>query len=451
MRRPLAGDLVGVRADVEGEQPRARQGAAHRVDRGMRREGLRRGTQRRLEAAAVLGQQCRAPQVGGGRQRGELGERGIEVPAHLMHEVDRRRDVHGIDIDLQQRPVVDPGLVLHLDRVVAETDDEVGRAQELALDLPARSLDASQREAMILVDHALGHGGGGERQVVTLDHPPQQVRIAHAHRARAEHGDRPLGRREDLGRAGEGSVGGGGELARLRRHRHRLAGHGQRHVLRQVEMHRPLRLAQRQLNRIGHRFGDRAGLELQRGFGDRLEQRMVVDPHLDAPAELVLVEVAGDRDQRRAVEVGAADAGREIGRAGPERGDAEPGRAGHAARDVGGEAGGAFVRGEHELDPAFAHRLHQRQHVAARNAETAGNPVRFERCDDQIGVVHGRNCCGACDSASPCAATSVELMPLKATAGYLNRPPARQRRPVVIAGPKKSCRQTAALRCRTAP
>jgi hypothetical protein len=38
MRGPLAGNLVGVRADIEGEQAAARQRAAHRVDRGMGRE-----------------------------------------------------------------------------------------------------------------------------------------------------------------------------------------------------------------------------------------------------------------------------------------------------------------------------------------------------------------------------------------------------------------------------
>jgi len=50
-----------------------------------------------------------------------------------MDELDRGRDVRRLDIDLQQRPVIDPGFVLHLDRIVAEPDDEIGGAQELAL------------------------------------------------------------------------------------------------------------------------------------------------------------------------------------------------------------------------------------------------------------------------------------------------------------------------------
>jgi hypothetical protein len=74
-----------------------------------------------------------------------------------------------------------------------------------------------------------------------------------------------------------------------------------------------------------------------------------------------------------------------------ERRDAEPGCAGHAAHDVGGKAGRALVRGEHEVDAALAHRFHQRQHIAARNAEAAGDPARLQRRDNQIGIVHGDN------------------------------------------------------------
>ena len=153
-------------------------------------------------------------------------------------------------------------------------------------------------------------------------------------------------------------------------------------------MHRPLRLAQRDPDGLRQGLDDAPPLERQRRLGDRLEQRMVIDPHLDAPAELIGVEVAGDRDHRRAVEVGRADAGGEVGRARSQGRDAKPGRAGHAAGHVGGEAGRAFVGRQHEFDPALAHRLHQRQHVAAGNPEAASDAVGPQRGDDQIGVVH---------------------------------------------------------------
>ena len=48
-----------------------------------------------------------------------------------MNELDRRRDIRRFDVDLQEGPVADPGLIFHLDRVVAETDDEIGGTQEL--------------------------------------------------------------------------------------------------------------------------------------------------------------------------------------------------------------------------------------------------------------------------------------------------------------------------------
>ena len=241
---------------------------------------------------------------------------------------------------------------------------------------------------MILVDHALGHGRGGERQVVALDDVAQQLRIGDAHRRRAEDRNRPLDRGDQFCRAGERGVGRGRELSRSRRRGELFVGGGEREVFGQIEMHRPLRLAQRQRDRSRHRLGHASRLELERRLGDRLEQRMVVDPHLDAPPELIGVEIAGDGDHRRAIEEGPAHAGREIGRAGPQRRDAKPRRPGHAAGDVGSEAGGAFLRGKHEFDSARSHRLHQRQHVAAGNAEASSDAVRLERCDDEIGVVH---------------------------------------------------------------
>src|SRR5215469_11344960 len=49
---------------------------------------------------------------------------------------------------------------------------------------------------------------------------------------------------------------------------------GERDVLRQIEVHRPLRLAQRQRDRSRDRLGHASRLELERRLGDRLEQRM---------------------------------------------------------------------------------------------------------------------------------------------------------------------------------
>jgi hypothetical protein len=235
----------------------------------------------------------------------------------------------------------------------------------------------------------LGHGRGRERQAVPLDHAAQQVRIGHAHGGRTDHRDRPAGRCDQFTGAGDRPVRGPGEARGYGRGRHRFPRGRQRHVFRQVEMHRPLGLGERQRDRRIHDFGDAPLLQPEGRLGDRCEQGMVVDPHLDAAADLAGVEIAGDRDHRRAVEIGAADAGREIGGAGPKRRDAQARPASHAPGHVGGKPGRALMGREHEVDPALAHRLHQRQHIAARNAEAAVDARRLQDGDDQVGIVHG--------------------------------------------------------------
>ena len=191
---------------------------------------------------------------------------------------------------------------------------------------------------MLLVDQALGHGGGGKRQVVALDQLAQQRRIADAHRRGADDGDRPLRRLDQLARPPDDGVGRGGDFAGAAA----VAGSGSLVGASATSSGRSRwtgprgslsarRMACVTVSPI------RPASSAQRGLGDRLEQRVVIDPHLHAPAELVGVEVAGDRDHRRAVEPGIADAGGEIGGPRAERGDAQPGHSGHPAGDVGGE------------------------------------------------------------------------------------------------------------------
>lgn len=241
---------------------------------------------------------------------------------------------------------------------------------------------------MILVDHPFRHCRGGEGQVVTLDDLAEQIGVRHAHCAGANHGDRPFGAVKDFAGLHDVVVRCGRNLQRRYNLRHAFGRGRDRDVFRQIEMDRTLRFRHRKADRSGERLRDLALLEPERALGDRLEQRVMVDPHLDTAAELFGDEIAGNGDHRRAVEPRVADAGREIGRAWTERGDAQPRRAGDAAGDVGGKARGALVRGQHEIDAALAHRLHQREHVAARDAEAAVDACGLERGDNQIGVVH---------------------------------------------------------------
>ncbi len=252
-------------------------------------------------------------------------ERGIEIADHLVRQVDRGRHVDRLDVDLQQRPVADPGLVLDLDGVVAEADHQIGRAQELALDLPAGALDAAERERVILVDHALGHGGGGERQVVPLDERRSSdgscMRMALAPitaTGRLAAAMQLAGARERRGRCGPRARAGrrrrpARPRARWRAPRPPAGRDAPAPAARSGRAPAPASASRRSM----------PPCEPQRRLGDRLEQRVMVDPHLQAAAELRGDELAGDRDHRRAVEEGAADAGGEVGGAGAERGDAE--------------------------------------------------------------------------------------------------------------------------------
>ena len=93
-----------------------------------------------------------------------------------MGDGDAAVGVDRIDVHGQDGNPPDPRLVLHLDDVVAQGEDEIGAAQELALHLPARALDAPDGQGMLLVDEALGHGGRREGQAMPLDDLAQEDR-----------------------------------------------------------------------------------------------------------------------------------------------------------------------------------------------------------------------------------------------------------------------------------
>ena len=81
----------------------------------------------------------------------------------------------------------------------------------------------------------------------------------------------------------------------------RLGGFGERHVLRQVEVDRPVRLGDRDAKRLTG-SGQVAVAQRTSRLGNQAEQRVVVDDHLHAASELVCRNVAGDGDKRRAIE-----------------------------------------------------------------------------------------------------------------------------------------------------
>jgi hypothetical protein len=125
--------------------------------------------------------------------RGECRDGGVEIAHHLVRDPYRAVRIRALDAHMEKRRRADPGLVLDLDRVVAQRDDEVRAAQEAALNLAPRPLDAAERQRVVLADEPLRHRGGCERHAPPVDEAPQQARISHPHRGGADHGDGSLG------------------------------------------------------------------------------------------------------------------------------------------------------------------------------------------------------------------------------------------------------------------
>jgi hypothetical protein len=80
-------------------------------------------------------------------------------------------------------------------------------------------------------------------------------------------------------------------------------------------------------------------------------------------------QLAGERDERRPVEVGLGDAGHEIRRAGAECGEARARPAGAAGHRLGHEGGAGLVLREHELEARSAEALDQVDDLPTRMAE----------------------------------------------------------------------------------
>ena len=160
---------------------------------------------------------------------------------------------------------------------------------------------------MVLVDHALRHGGGGERQVVALDHPAQQRGIGDAHAPMSRASRSAASRRRSAQpRARWRRPARGGALPAWRAPAPARWSAPAPRLPAGRDAPDPSARDSASADRFAHGLGDAALFQAQGRLGDRLEQRVVVDPHLDAAAELIGVEVAGDRDHRRAVEPGVS-------------------------------------------------------------------------------------------------------------------------------------------------
>ena len=122
----------------------------------------------------------------------------------------------GVDVDDPLAAARVPGFRGVLDQVVADADDEVGPV-EAGQDVVARlEPDRHEREVRPVVDGALAHERGGDRDVQAAREVAQVGRCVASEHAVAGQDQRPLRGRQQPGRVGDGVVGRFGEVGPAR-------------------------------------------------------------------------------------------------------------------------------------------------------------------------------------------------------------------------------------------
>lgn len=157
-------------------------------------------------------------------------------------------------------------------------------------------------------------------------------------------------------------------------------------IFRQVEVDGAGRLSHGQRQSLLDGGGDASGGELVACLGERPEDGLVIDAHLDATRKLRAGYLASNGQHRRSVQKGIADAGRKIGRPRPNGRHGYARHAGDAADDVGHEAGGALMADQDEIDTGTTHSVDDGQDLAAGDANGMAYAGGVELAGDEVGV-----------------------------------------------------------------
>ena len=356
--------------------------------------------ERGVERLTVRGPLGRIPLVGDGGCARELRQDGVDVADGVQHYVSVRACLHRLCAQMRDRHTPGPVLVVDLDAVEPHRDREVG-AVDHALDIgpPGAAHDAESARVR-LGDEPFGVERGYERDTLRIEEPREQLRLRGARQRKSCHDDRsaarpqqPLdvageacGRGAAPGRAGEAPPATPSPLASpTSSGKSRCTGPGGSLTA------RPNASARTAATFPCSRRND--------ALGERREQRLVVDQHLRPATELPRRVRAGDGDDGGAVQPGAADAGRQVGRARADRGDTDAGHSRDPTHGLGHEAGGGLACGEHVAHPvALAYRLDERQDWPAGHAEDPTDSGAFQHSDGELDVIHvtrfARRCLG---------------------------------------------------------
>ena len=168
--------------------------------------------------------------------------------------------------------------------------------------------------------------------------------------------------------------------------RERRALHVVRHdVLGQLDVRRAGLLGLRHLEGLAHHLGDDLRVVHARvPLRDRPHHLDDVDVLVRLLVHPLQVALAGERDERRAVEVGVGHGGDQVQRARPERAEADAGAAGQPAVDVGHVGAALLVADRHELDRGVRQRLVQVERLLARDAEHVLHALGLQALDEDV-------------------------------------------------------------------
>ena len=179
-------------------------------------------------------------------------------------------------------------------------------------------------------------------------------------------------------------AGGSGQHRALARQRLAvdLGGH---HVLGQLDVRGARLLGLGHLERLAHDLGDDLRvLHARVPLRDRAHHPRQVDVLVRLLVHPLEVALAGERHERRAVEVGVRHRGHEVERARAERAEADAGAAGEPAPDVGHVGAALLVADRDELDRRARQRLVQVERLLARNAEHVLDALGLEALHEDV-------------------------------------------------------------------
>ena len=120
------------------------------------------------------------------------------------------------------------------------------------------------------------------------------------------------------------------------------------------------------------------------------------------------VDHAREHEQRHPVEGGVGDDVDGVGETGADGGDEHGGRTRPLPDRLGHEAAGGLVLDQHIADARLLERVHEGQHLAARNAEGVAHTLLGEAAGETVGgtVAHGGQ--GSLRSKGQCALETAE-------------------------------------------